>query len=81
MMVCNEEKACCQCIGYNERDLIFYTPRDADVVYKSIDMISEEELEKAKSEKKNNNGTVEDLNEENSEYEPYMNSDEDEEED
>ena len=83
MMICNEEKACCQCICYNEKDLIFYTPRDADVVYKSIDMISEEELEKAKSGKKNNNGTVEDLSEENSEYEAYtsleeiMNNEED----
>lgn len=81
MMVCNEEKACCQCIGYSERDLIFDTPRDADVVYKTINLADEKELEKAKSGRKSKKGTVEDTDEENSEYEPYTSSDEDEEED
>lgn len=81
MMVCNEEKACCQCIGYSERDLIFDTPRDADVVYKTINLADEKELEKAKSGRKSKKGTVEDPDEENSEYEPYTSSDEDEEED
>ena len=81
MMICNEEKACCQCIGYSERDLIFDTPRDADVVYKTINLADEKELEKSKSGRKSKKGTVEDPDEENSEYEPYINLDEDEEED
>ena len=72
MMVCNEEKACCQCIGYNERDLIFDTPRDADVVYKTINLADEKELEKAKSGRKSKKGIDEDIDEENSEYEAYM---------
>ena len=79
MMVCNEEKACCQCIGYNERDLIFDTPRDADVVYKTINLADEKELEKAKSGPKSKKGTDEDLDEENSEYEAYTSLEEDEE--
>ena len=72
MMVCNEEKACCQCIGYNERDLIFDTPRDADVVYKTINLADEKELEKAKSGRKSKKGIDEDTDEENNEYEAYM---------
>lgn len=72
MMVCNEEKACCQCIGYNERDLIFDTPRDADVVYKTINLADEKDLEKAKSGRKSKKGIDEDTDEENSEYEAYM---------
>lgn len=72
MMVCNEEKACCQCIGYNERDLIFDTPRDADVVYKTINLADEKELEKAKSGRKSKKGIDEDTDEENSEYEACM---------
>ena len=79
MMVCNEEKACCQCIGYNEKDLIFDTPRDADVVYKTINLADEKELEKAKSGRKSKKGTDEDLDEENSEYEAYTSLEEDEE--
>ena len=79
MMVCNEEKACCQCIGYNERDLIFDTPRDADVVYKTINLADEKELEKAKSGRKSKKGTDEDFDEENSEYEAYTSLEEDEE--
>lgn len=76
MMICNEEKACCQCIGYNERDLIFDTPRDADVVYQTINLADEKELEKAKSGRKSKKGTDEDPDEENSEYEAYMNLEE-----
>lgn len=79
MMICNEEKACCQCIGYNERDLIFDTPRDADVVYKTINLADEKELEKAKSGRKSKKGTDEDPDEENSEYEAYTSSDDEEE--
>ena len=72
MIVCNEEKACCQCIGYNERDLIFDTPRDADVVYKTINLADEKELEKAKSGRKSKKGIDENIDEENNEYETYM---------
>lgn len=72
MMVCNEEKVCCQCIGYNERDLIFDTPRDADVVYKTINLADEKELEKAKSGRKSKKGIDENIDEENNEYETYM---------
>ena len=79
MMVCNEEKACCQCIDYNERELIFDTPRDADVVYKTINLADEKELEKAKSGRKSKKGTDEDFDEENSEYEAYTSLEEDEE--
>ena len=79
MMICNEEKACCRCIGYNERDLIFDTPRDADVVYKTINLADEKELEKAKSGRKFKKSTDEDPDEENSEYEAYTSSEEDEE--
>ena len=78
MMICNEEKACCRCIGYNERDLIFDTPKDADVVYKTINLADEKELEKAKSGRKSKKGTDEDPDEENSEYEAYASSEEDE---
>ena len=38
MMVGSEEKSCCHCIGYNERDRIFLTPRDAEAYFKSIDI-------------------------------------------
>ena len=72
MIVCNEEKSCCQCIDYNERDLIFDTPRDADAVYQTIDMVSEEELEKTKLGRKSSKGTVEYPEEENSDNETYM---------
>ena len=64
MLVCNEEKACCQCIGYSDKDLIFDTPKDADAIYKTIKMTDEKELEKAQKKKKSRKGTGEDLDEE-----------------
>ena len=79
MIVCSEEKACCQCIDYNEKDLIFNTQRDADAVYKTINLTDEKELEKTKSKKKSKNNITEDSDEENNEYEAYITSEEDEE--
>ena len=79
MIVCSEEKACCQCIDYNEKDLIFDTQRDADAVYKTINLTDEKELEKTKSKKKSKNNITEDSDEENNEYEAYITSEEDEE--
>lgn len=71
MLVCNEEKACCQCIGYSDRDLIFDTPKDADTIYKTIKMTDEKELEKAQKKKKSRKGTDEDLDDEESLNEDY----------
>ena len=79
MIVCSEEKACCQCVDYNEKDLIFDTQRDADAVYKTINLTDEKELEKTKSKKKSKNNITEDSDEENNEYEAYITSEEDEE--
>ena len=72
MMVCNEEKACCQCIGYEDKDLIFDTLQDAEAMFKTINLKDEKELEKAKSGRKSKKGIDEDTDEENSEYEAYM---------
>lgn len=72
MMVCDEEKSCCQCIWYGAKDLVFDALKDANTVYKIINLADEKELEKAKSGKKSNNDTVEYPNEENSEYEAHM---------
>lgn len=40
MMVGSEEKACCHCIGYNERDRIFKTLKEANAYCKSINVSS-----------------------------------------
>lgn len=71
MMVCNEEKACCQCICYEERDLIFDTPKDANMVYKTINMMDEKEAEKAEKKRKSKKDIDNSLDEENGEYEAY----------
>ena len=71
MLVCNEEKSCCQCIGYEERDLIFDTPKAADMVYKTINMMDEKEAEKAEKKRKSKKGIDDSLDEENGEYEAY----------
>lgn len=71
MLVCNEEKACCQCIGYNDRNLIFDTPKDADAIYKTIKMTDEKELEKAQKKKKSRKGTDENLDDEEGLNEDY----------
>ena len=41
-MVCNEEKTCCQCIGYEQRNLIFDNYVDANAAYDTINMEEEE---------------------------------------
>lgn len=51
IMVCNEEKACCQCIGYENKDLIFETLHDAEAMFKTINLKDEKELEKAQKKK------------------------------
>lgn len=64
MMVGSEEKACCQCIGYNDRDQIFLTPRDADAYYKSIKLTSKYASEEPKSKRKSRKGIDEGVDEE-----------------
>lgn len=64
MLVCTEEKACCQCIGYGDRDLIFETLQDANAVFKTINLRDEKELEKAQKKNKSRKGTDEDLDDE-----------------
>lgn len=54
MMVGSEEKAACQCIGYNDRDKIFLTPRDADNYSKSIKLTSKYASEDTGSKRKKN---------------------------
>lgn len=79
MMVGSEEKACCHCIGYNDRDKVFLTPRDADVYYKSIKVTSKYSSEEPKSRRKKNYSTDEDTEEESDDIEAYMASDDEEE--
>ena len=64
MMVCNEEKACCQCIGYGDRNLVFETLQEAEAMFKTINLKDEKELEKAQKKKKSHKGTDEDLDDE-----------------
>ena len=64
MIVGSEEKACCQCIGYNDRDQIFLTPRDADAYYKSIKLTSKYASEEPKSKRKSHKGIDEGVDEE-----------------
>lgn len=40
MLVGSEEKACCHCIGYNERDRVFKTLKEANAYCKSINVSS-----------------------------------------
>lgn len=72
MMVGSEEKACCQCIGYNDRDKIFLTPRDADAYYKSIKLTSKYASEESKSKRKSRKGIDEGVDEEEGLDEAYM---------
>lgn len=53
MMVGSEEKACCHCIGYNERDKIFLTPKEADTYCKSIKLSSKYSSNEDKRKKDN----------------------------
>lgn len=79
LMVGSEEKGCCHCIGYNDRDKVFLTPRDADIYYKSIKVTSKYGSEEPKSRRKKNYSTDEDIEEESSEIEAYTASDDEEE--
>lgn len=61
MMVGSEEKACCHCIGYNERDRIFRTPKEADDYCKAFKLSSKYASEETKQRKNNmNEGEEED---------------------
>lgn len=71
MMVGTEEKSCCHCIGYKERDLIFDTPREAQACCDSI-KVSSKYAEEPKSGRKRRKGLVDDIEEENGDYEPDM---------
>jgi hypothetical protein len=79
LMVGSEEKGCCHCIGYNDRDKVFLTPRDADIYYKSIKVTSKYDSEEPKSRRKKNYSTDEDAEEESGEIEAYTASDDEEE--
>lgn len=52
MLVCDEEKAACQCIGYSQRDYIFNTAHEAKPTYDSIDLATEEPVKVSKSKAK-----------------------------
>ena len=81
IMVCNEEKACCQCIGYENKDLIFETLHDAEAMFKTINLKDEKELEKAQKKKKSHKSTDEgfdnedDLNDDYTSLEEVMGTD------
>lgn len=77
MLICNEEKVCCQCIGYDSKDLIFDTQNDANVIFKTINLADEKELEKAQNKRKSKKGIDEYSDDENDEFEAYMSSQED----
>ena len=66
-MIGSEEKSCCHCIGYHERDRVFDTPREAQAFYDSI-TIASKYAEEPKSERKKRRGAVDDLEEENGDY-------------
>lgn len=73
MMVCTEDKACCECIGYSQKDNIYEDLKDAQKAYKTIDMAEEEEPKKRK---KNNDD--EDSDEDKAYYEALENKEEEE---
>lgn len=75
MMVCNEEKAACVCIGYKERDYIFGTPYEAKPVYDSIKLDPEEGVKSPKSGSKNDDGIVEEDGDTTASYVPDLSSD------
>lgn len=79
LMVGSEEKGCCHCIGYNDRDKVFLTQRDADIYYKSIKVTSKYGSEEPKSRRKKNYSTDEDIEEESGEIEAYTASNDEEE--
>jgi hypothetical protein len=71
MMVCDEEKSCCQCIGYSCKDYIFNTAKEAEPTYKSINLAVEEQPKMAKSGRKSDNSTDEEVEENIDENEAY----------
>lgn len=81
MMVCDEEKACCQCIGYSQKEYIFNTPKEAEPVYKSIKLAAEEAPKSPKSGRKSADNTDEGIEGEYGLNEAYMNPEEVQDED
>lgn len=79
MMVGSEEKAGCQCIGYNEREQVFLTPRDAEAFSATIE-VSAKYADEPKLGRKRRKGAVDGIEDENDEYEPYTASEDSEEE-
>jgi hypothetical protein len=71
MMVCDEEKSCCQCIGYDCKDYIFNTAKEAEPTYKSINLAVEEQPKMTKSGRKSDNNTDEEVEENTGENEAY----------
>lgn len=78
LMVGSEEKGCCQCIGYNERDKVFLTPRDADAYCKSIKITAKYASEEPKSGRKRSKSTDEGVEDEDGLNEAYTSSEEEE---
>lgn len=52
LMVGSEEKAYCQCIGYDERNMIFLTQREAQSYYDSIEAESKKDSDKPNNRKR-----------------------------
>ena len=77
LIIGSEAKTGCQCIGYNERDLIFRNYKDAEKCYKSIKLTSKYSSEEPENKRKRHKGTDEEPESENSEYEASMSSEED----
>lgn len=51
MMVGSQEKSYCHCIGYNQRNQVFRTPKEADSFYKSLKIEPKYGSEKPKKQK------------------------------
>lgn len=74
-LIGSEEKSCCHCIGYHERDRIFETPRDAQTYYDSL-AIAPKYAEEPKSRTKTQKSINETSDIENTGYEAYTTSEE-----
>ena len=77
-MVGSEEKGCCHCIGYKQKDQIFKTSKEAQTFYDSLNIVSKYGSDKTKSKRKRDKDMDEEMEDENSKFEAYMNSEEDE---
>ena len=75
-LIGSEEKSCCHCIGYQERNQVFETPREAEAYSKSL-VIAPKYTEEPKSKSKSEKSTDEAVDTENTGYEAYMASGED----